>query len=73
MLGLVQHAKAYETLAIEAALSGDEAVALRALVANPLVAAVAAGPLLDALIESNLPFLPRFLEAERSRPAGSSL
>ncbi len=37
MLGLVQHVKAYEALAIEAALCGDDAVALRALVANPLV------------------------------------
>ncbi len=37
MLGLVQHVKAYEALAIEAALSGSDAVALRALVANPLV------------------------------------
>ena len=35
MLGLVQHVKAYEALAIEAALSGEDAVALRALVANP--------------------------------------
>ena len=37
MLGLVQAAKAYEELAIEAARSGDRKVALRALMANPLV------------------------------------
>ena len=37
MRGLVQHAKAYEQLAVEAALSGDRDVALRALMANPLV------------------------------------
>ena len=37
MLGLVQHVKAYEPLAIEAAMSGEDAIALRALVANPLV------------------------------------
>lgn len=63
MLGLVQHAKAYETLAIEAALSGDERTALRALVANPLVRGDAAG-LLDAIIEANLPYLPRFARGD---------
>ena len=48
-------------LAIEAALSGDDAVALRALLANPLVpGAAAAAGLRDALIEANLPYLPRF-------------
>ena len=53
--------KAYEQLAIQAALSGDETVALRALLANPLVpSANAARGLLDALIEANLRFLPRF-------------
>ena len=36
--GLVQAVKAYEHLAIDAALSGDRDVALRALMANPLVA-----------------------------------
>src|SRR5579872_896697 len=35
--GLVQHVKAYEELAIEAALAGDERSALLALMANPLV------------------------------------
>ena len=59
MLGLVQHVKAYEALAIEAALSGSDAVALRALVANPLVHGDVPG-LLDAIIEANLRFLPRF-------------
>lgn len=61
MRGLVLHAKAYEQLAIEAALSGDDTVALRALLANPLVpGAAAAAGLRDALIEANLPYLPRF-------------
>ena len=59
MLGLVQHVKAYESLAIEAAMSGKDAVALRALVANPLVKGDAAA-LLDAIIEANLRYLPRF-------------
>jgi 6-phospho-beta-glucosidase len=59
MLGLVQHAKAYELLAIEAAIRGEDAVALRALIANPLVRGDAPA-LLDALIEANLRYLPRF-------------
>jgi 6-phospho-beta-glucosidase len=61
LLGLVQHAKAYERLAIEAALGGDETVALRALLANPVVpGAAAALGLRDAIIEANLRYLPRF-------------
>ena len=61
MLGLVQHAKAYERLTIEAASTGDRAVALKALLANPLVGGgEGAVPLLDALMEENRSFLPRF-------------
>ena len=61
LLGLVQHAKAYERLAIEAALSGDRRVALRALLANPLIGRYAlASELLAALLEANRAHLPRF-------------
>jgi 6-phospho-beta-glucosidase len=61
MLGLVQAIKAYERLAIQAALSGDRTVALRALLANPLVADYdVAVPLLEALLEANAAYLPRF-------------
>ena len=61
MLGLVQHAKAYERLTIEAASSGDRTIALKALLANPLVGDVdGAIPLLDALLEENRSFLTRF-------------
>jgi len=61
MRGLVQAVKAYEHLAIEAAMSGDRRVALRALLANPLVADYdVAAPLLDALLEANRAYLPRF-------------
>jgi 6-phospho-beta-glucosidase len=61
MLGLVQHVKAYERLAIEAAMSGNDEAVLRALLANPLVpGAEAAAGLRDALIEANLRYLPRF-------------
>jgi 6-phospho-beta-glucosidase len=61
MRGLVQAVKGYEQLAIEAARSGDRDVALRALLANPLVARWSiASPLLDALLEANRHHLPRF-------------
>jgi 6-phospho-beta-glucosidase len=61
LLGLVQAVTAYEVLAIEAARTGDRDTALRALVANPLVRQwQLAVPLLDALLESNRPYLPRF-------------
>jgi 6-phospho-beta-glucosidase len=61
MLGLVQAVTAYETLAIDAALTGDRSVARRALVANPLVRQWdRVAPLLDALLEANRRYLPRF-------------
>ena len=61
LLGLVQQAKAYERLAVRAALSGDRAVALKALLANPLVREYqVAVPLLDALLDKSRPYLPRF-------------
>jgi 6-phospho-beta-glucosidase len=61
LLGLVQQAKAYERLAVEAAVSGDRVVALKALLANPLVGEYrVAAPLLDALLEGGRPYLPRF-------------
>ncbi|MEA2675573.1 MAG: Family 4 glycosyl hydrolase C-terminal domain, partial [Chloroflexota bacterium] len=37
MRGLVQAMKAYEELAVAAAKSGDRGIALKALLANPLV------------------------------------
>jgi 6-phospho-beta-glucosidase len=61
MLGLVQHAKAYERLAIRAATTGDRVAALRALLTNPLVPSyTVAAELLDVLLEANRPYLPRF-------------
>jgi 6-phospho-beta-glucosidase len=61
MHGLVQHAKACELLTIRAAVTGDRGIALKALMANPLVRDydVASG-LLDALLEANRAHLPRF-------------
>ena len=61
MRGLVQAAKAYEELTVEAAMSGDRRTALRALIANPLVGEWSiAEPLLAALLEANRAYLPRF-------------
>ena len=61
MLGLVQHAKAYERLTIEAALTGSPTTALKALVTNPLVGDVdRAAPMLDAVLDANRAHLPRF-------------
>jgi 6-phospho-beta-glucosidase len=57
---LVQAVKAYEELTIEAARTGDRAVALRALATNPLVGAEVAGPLLDAILETDAHHLERF-------------
>jgi 6-phospho-beta-glucosidase len=61
MLGLVQQVKAYERLTVKAAIDGDRGAALKALLANPLVARYnVARPLLDALLEANRRHLPRF-------------
>ena len=61
MLGLVEHAKAYELITIDAATSGDRVLALKALMTNPLVGGYdVARPLLDALLEANREHLPRF-------------
>jgi 6-phospho-beta-glucosidase len=61
LLGLVQQAKAYERLAVRAAVAGDRTAALKALLANPLVREYrVAEPLLDALLDSSRAYLPRF-------------
>jgi 6-phospho-beta-glucosidase len=68
--GLVHEAKAYERLAVRAATSGSRDVALKALLSNPLVPSydVAVG-LLEALLETNRPFLGRFFPDD---PASST-
>ncbi len=64
MRGLVQAVKAYEELAVAAARTGDRDIALKALLANPLVARWSiAQPLLDALLDANRAHLPRFFPA----------
>jgi 6-phospho-beta-glucosidase len=61
MLGLVQQVKAYERLAVRAAINGDRSAALKALLANPLVGRYSAATgLLESLLEANRKHLPRF-------------
>ncbi len=61
MLGLVQHAKAYERLAVRAACSGSREDVVRALLANPLVGQYPlAAELTDELLAANRQHLPRF-------------
>lgn len=59
--GLVQAVKAYELLTVEAAVTGDERAALRALLAHPLVPSfsVAQG-LWESIKEANRQYLPQF-------------
>jgi 6-phospho-beta-glucosidase len=61
MLGLVQHAKAYERLAVKAACSGSRDDVVRALLANPLVGQYPlAADLADEVLGANRNLLPRF-------------
>jgi 6-phospho-beta-glucosidase len=60
----VEHAKAYERLAVRAAKTGSRRDALLALLVNPLVPDYStAAPLLDALLQANRGYLPRFFTA----------
>ena len=59
--GLVQAVKAYEELAGQAALTGDRTVAVKALLAHPLVGRYElARDLVAALLDANRSYLPRF-------------
>ncbi len=59
--GLVQAVRAYEDLAVQAAVHGDRTAAEKALLAHPLVGQFSvARPLLEALLDANQPYLPRF-------------
>jgi 6-phospho-beta-glucosidase len=61
MLGLVQQVKSYEMLTVRAAESGSRSAALKALMANPLVADFGvAEPMLGELLAANRSQLPRF-------------
>jgi 6-phospho-beta-glucosidase len=61
MIGLVQHVKAYERLAVRAARSGSRDDVVRALLANPIVGQFPlAAELADELLSANRRYLPRF-------------
>ena len=53
--------KAYETLTVQAAMTGDRQTALRALACNPITADLdRALPCLEEMLEQNRSLLPRF-------------
>lgn len=59
--GLVAAVKAYELLAVQAAVEGDRRAAYEALLAHPLgPAADRVGPVLEDLLATNRALLPRF-------------
>jgi 6-phospho-beta-glucosidase len=61
MLGLVQHVKAFERLAVRAARSGSRDDVVRALLANPIIGQYPlAAELADELLAANRRYLPRF-------------
>lgn len=65
MMGLVEHCKAYEHLAVEAACTGSRDTVVRALLANPLVGQYPlAAQLADALLAANRRALPRFFPGD---------
>jgi 6-phospho-beta-glucosidase len=61
--GLVQMVKAYEKLAVQAAISGDRATAIRALMVNPLILDYkAASACFDEMLEAHKEYLPNFFK-----------
>jgi 6-phospho-beta-glucosidase len=61
LLGLVQHVVAYERLAAEAAITGDRELAVKALLAHPLIGQLElAEELFEKLLASSGDYLPRF-------------
>jgi 6-phospho-beta-glucosidase len=62
--GLIQAVKAYEQLTIEAAVTGDRALAIQALVANPLVRSYSkARPFFERVLDAERAYLPAFAGA----------
>ncbi|WP_256759260.1 6-phospho-beta-glucosidase [Cohnella sp. WQ 127256] len=61
--GLIHAVKTYERLTIEAAITGDRAIALQAMASHPLVPSVnVAKAMLDEMLEKNKPYLPAFFK-----------
>lgn len=63
MIEMIRTVKAYERLAVEAALTGDRAQAMAALLTHPLVGDYAQGKAcFDALLEAHRAYLPQFFQ-----------
>src|SRR6266545_4788306 len=61
LLGLMQHVTAYERLAAQAAVSGDPAIARKALLSHPLIGQhPLSEELVDRLLEAGAAHLPQF-------------
>jgi 6-phospho-beta-glucosidase len=61
LLGLTQHVAAYERLAAEAAVTGDRAVARKALLTHPLIGQhPLSAELVDRLLDAGTEHLPQF-------------
>ena len=61
VIGLISAVKTYESLAVEAAITGNKKLALEALVAHPLVRDYdVAKPLLEEMLEAHKEYLPQF-------------
>ena len=60
--GMIQSVKAYETMTVEAAISGDRRMAFAALLSNPICKNeyTKIKELMEALLESNRKYLPQF-------------
>jgi len=59
--GLIHAVKTYESLTIEAAITGDRDIALQAMVHHPLVPSITVGKqLLEEMLEANKAYLPQF-------------
>ena len=63
VIGLMRAVKAYEKLAVRAAVEGSREAALAALMIHPLIGDFAkAKPMLDEMLIANREFLPRFFK-----------
>lgn len=66
VVGLISAVKTYESLAVEAALTGNKETALQALVMHPLVGDYdIAKPLLEDMLEAHKEYLPQFYKNEQ--------
>lgn len=59
--------KTYESLTIEAAISGDRGIALQAMAHHPLVPGVAVAKLLlEEMLEANKAYFPNFFKSNET-------